>query len=150
MEKNIPNYPQFTMPMRGIILIAGMYTVAWGAFFKWFGPALWNWFSFGQSSVARDTNVFGSFGLIVGIVLFLSAFYPINWRWLLLAGIIGKVLLALWFGIFYLDILGWNKRTGFHLIFNELIWLPPLTYIFMRSLKVTEYLKSIEITKTQK
>jgi len=76
--------------------------------------------------------------------LFLSAFYPINWRWLLLAGLIGKLILALWFGIQYLDLLGWNKRTAFHLIFNELIWLFPLSYIFNRSLKVTQYLKSID------
>jgi len=145
MEKNIPNYPQFTMPMRGIVLIAGMYTVAWGAFFKWFGPALWNWFSFGQSTIPIDTNIYGSFGLIVGVIIFLSAFYPINWRWLLLAGILGKLILAIWFGLFYLDILGWNKRTGFHLIFNELIWLVPLIFIFMRSLAVTAYLKSLEI-----
>jgi len=144
MEKNIPNYPQFTMPMRGIILIAGMYTVAWGAFFKWFGSALMSWFSFGQLAVPVDTNVFGSFGLVVGIIIFLSAFYPINWRWLLLAGIIGKLILALWFGFQYLDLLGWNKRTGFHLIFNELIWIIPLSYIFNRSIKVTAYLKSIE------
>lgn len=142
MEKNTPHYPQFTMPMRGIILIAGMYTVAWGAFFKWFGPALLSWFSFGRLSVSIDTNVFGSFGLIIGVVLFLSAFYPINWRWLLLAGIIGKLILAIWFGAQYLQILAWNKRTGFHLIFNELIWLIPLSYIFHRSLKVTKYLKS--------
>ncbi|KEO73651.1 hypothetical protein [Anditalea andensis] len=142
MEKNLPSYPQFTMPMRGILLIAGMYTVAWGAFFKWFGSALINWFSFGEPR-HMEYNLFGTFGLIIGIVLFLSAFYPINWRWLILVGIIGKIILAIWFGLYYLEMLGWNKRTAFHLLFNEIIWLLPLSYIYMRALKVTTYLQSL-------
>ena len=141
MEKNKPNYPQFTMPMRGIVLIAGMYTVAWGAFFKWFGDALLSWLSFYQLEITKETNIFGSFGLIIGVIIFISAFYPINWRHLILAGIIGKIIMAIWFGAEYLAVIGWNKRTGFHLIFNELLWLIPLTYVYIQSLKVTKYLK---------
>lgn len=142
MEKNRPDYPQFTMPLRGIILVAGMYSVAWSAFFKWLGTPLISWLSFGTIAVSPSTNLYGSFGLIVSITIFISAFYPINWRWLILAGIIGKIIMGLWFGIQYIDLLGWNKRTGFHLLFNELIWIFPLTYAFIRSIKVTTYLKS--------
>jgi hypothetical protein len=40
--------------------------------------------------------------------------------------------------------LGWNKRSIFHLIFNELLWLIPLVLIFLRSLQVKKYLQQRE------
>lgn len=136
--------PHFTMPMRGLILISGMITVAWGAFFKWFGPYLVNWLAMNSGpGLEVDTVIYGSFVLIVGFLLFLSAFYPISWIYLLMAGIGGKLISAVWFMIGYIEVLGWNKRTLFHLGFNELFWLIPLSLILWKALEVKKYLQSL-------
>ncbi|GAB3662284.1 hypothetical protein GCM10028791_37270 [Echinicola sediminis] len=143
MEDNRP-IPHFTMPMRGLILIAGMFTVAWGAFFKWFGEPLLSWLAMEpESTFDLSTNFYGSFVLIIGFVLFLSAFYPISWTYMTMIGIGGKLISAIWFALYYADTLGWNKRTIFHVGFNELLWLLPLSVILLRALKVKAYLKSL-------
>jgi hypothetical protein len=63
---------------------------------------------------------------------------------LILIGISGKIILALWFTLGFIPELGWNKRSIFHLVGNELLWLIPLTLIFLRSLQVKNYLKELE------
>jgi hypothetical protein len=63
---------------------------------------------------------------------------------LILAGITGKLITATWFVLGFIPDLDWNKRTIFHLVFNELIWLIPLILIFLRALQVKSYLKGIE------
>jgi hypothetical protein len=78
-------------------------------------------------------------------VIFVSSFYPVSWIKLILGGIVGKLLLASWFGFFFLPELGWNKRSAFLLIFNELLWLIPLTLILLRAHKVKDFLLKNEI-----
>ncbi len=143
MQKNgIP--PTFPMPMRGLLLLTGMYTVAWSAFFKWFGRDLLRWLSIStEASAGLESNWMGTVGLVFGVLIFLSAFYPISWVHLIAAGIVGKIIGAFWFNIEFADILGWNKRTIFHLVFNELIWLIPLAIIYLRALRVKAYLKTL-------
>jgi len=143
MEKNQP-IPHFTMPMRGLILVAGMFTVAWGAFFKWFGQPLLSWLAMQpQEPVNANSNLYGSFVLIIGFLLFLSAFYPISWISLTIIGMAGKLISAIWFAVYYIDILGWNKRTIFHFGFNELLWLVPLSVVLLRAIQVKKYLKTL-------
>ena len=135
------SFPIFPMHFRGLLLLAGMYTIAWSAFFKWFGPTLVNWLSMGQGGFdGLSASFYGTFGLVVGLVIFVSAFYPVSWIYLIGAGIIGKIILALWFSLGFLPDLGWNKRSGFHLIFNELIWLIPMIVIILRANAVKKYL----------
>ncbi|MBT0812099.1 hypothetical protein KIH41_12515 [Litoribacter ruber] len=139
-------FPQYSMTMRGIVLITGMYTVAWGAFFKWFGDALTGWLAMNPGQdVGLGTNLYGSVGLIVGTLIFLSGFYPINWKWLTLIGIAGKAIMAIWFAVVFMDTLGWNKRTGFHLFFNELIWIVPLTLSFLKARRVESYMRKSDL-----
>ncbi|NVJ87171.1 MAG: hypothetical protein HWE15_12745 [Algoriphagus sp.] len=138
-------FPIFPMHFRGLLLLAGMYTVAWSAFFNWFGPELIAWLAESPGEVFDlPAKYYGMFGIVVGLVLFVSAFYPVSWVYLILAGITGKVILAIWFSLGFLPELGWNKRTGFHLIVNELLWLIPLVIIFLRALQVKEYLRKQE------
>ncbi len=139
-------FPIFPMHFRGMLLLAGMYTIAWSAFFKWLGPPVMNWLSMGNSEVATlSSNYFGSFGLVIGLVIFVSAFYPVTWVWLILAGITGKCVTAIWFTLGFAPELSWNKRSVFHLVFNELIWLIPLILVFLRSLQVKRYLDQHDI-----
>lgn len=141
-----PPFPIFHMHFRGMLLLAGMYTIAWSAFFKWFGPALMEWFAMGTGNIdGLPTNWYGSIGLIFGFLIFISAFYPVSWVYLIIAGITGKIILACWFALGFLPDLTWNKRTAFHLIFNEIFWLIPLTIVFLRALQVKSYLEKNEI-----
>lgn len=139
-QENTPTYP---MPMRGMLLLIGMYTFAWAAFFRYFGPDLLRWFSMEKGFVASASpTTMGSIGMLVGFLIFLSAFYPISWRYLTLAGIIGKMLLLAWFLGQFLPELGWNKRTIFHVGFSEIFWMIPLIVVYFRALKVKKYLEN--------
>ncbi len=139
-----PEFPIFPMHFRGLLLLAGMYTIAWSALYKWFGPALLNWLTIGNGSIeGLPASYYGSFGIVVGLVIFVSAFYPVSWVYMIIAGITGKIILTIWFALGFLPDLGWNKRTGFHLIFNEILWLIPLVIIFLRGLQVKRYLDSL-------
>ena len=69
----------------------------------------------------------------------------IGWRegYLILAGIVGKLVMAAWFILGFIPALDWNKRTIFHMVFTELMWLIPLTVILLRSIKVSKYIASL-------
>ncbi|UCS94553.1 hypothetical protein KZP23_05900 [Echinicola marina] len=144
MEKN-QEFPRFSMPLRGLLLLAGMTTVAWGAFFKWFGAPLLSWLSMHpEVPVDVSSTIYGSFGLIIGFLIFLSGFYPISWLYLIMVGIGGKLISAIWFAVYYADILGWNKRTIFHLGFNEVLWIIILGIVLWKALQVKAYLQTLE------
>lgn len=140
-----PANPFFPMHFRGLLLLTGMYTIAWSAFYKWFGVQLLQWMAMGNADISGlPSSYFGIFGIVVGLVIFVSAFYPVSWVWLILAGITGKLISVIWFSLGFLPDLGWNKRTIFHLGFNELVWLIPLILIFLRSLQVRTFLNESE------
>lgn len=133
------------MHYRGLLLLAGMYTIAWSAFYVYFGETVVKWMAMGLvQSTTLPSYYFGIFGMVVGLVIFFAAFYPVSWAWLILIGISGKIILAGWFTLGFVPELGWNKRSIFHLVGNELLWLIPLTLIFLRSLQVKSYLKELE------
>ena len=139
------NFPKFPMHYRGLLLLAGMYTIAWSAVYVYFGETVVNWMAMGLvPSSTLPSYFFGIFGMVVGLVIFFAAFYPVSWVWLILIGISGKIILAAWFTLGFVPELGWNKRSIFHLVGNELLWLVPLTLIFLRSLQVKNYLKELE------
>lgn len=132
------------MPHRGLLLLAGIYTILWGAFFRWFGPTVLNWLAMDAGLEGWSGTLFyGSLGMIAGLLVFLSAFYPISWVYLMGLGIVMKVASLVSFLILYMGDMAWNKRLGFHLIFNETLWLIPLTIILWKALQVKKYLKSL-------
>ncbi len=142
------DYPKFSMPLRGLLLLAGVYTAIWGAFFRYFGEAVLAWLFMQKGFVLDAGTVFyGILGIISGISLFLSAFYPLSWIYLMGFGILIKLFSGLWFIFTYLGALGWNKRVAFHLFFNELLWLVPLTIILFQAWKVSQYLRQQDNTK---
>ena len=140
-----PSFPVFPMHFRGLLLLAGIYTICWSAFYRYAGEELLRWLSMGNTELAPlPYSYFGIFGIVLGLVIFVSAFYPVSWVWLILAGITGKLITAIWFSLGFVPELGWNKRSIFHLAFNELIWLIPLILIFLRSLQVKNYLNQTD------
>lgn len=140
---NTLNIPTFGMPLRGLLLVTGIYTLIWGAFFKWFGGPLLKWLSMEQFESALPTNEFGTFGMIVGVSIFMTAFYPLSWFNMMIAGAVGKIVSAAWFLLFYAGDLGWNKRSIFHLTFNELLWVVLLSIILFRAYKTKNYVKTL-------
>lgn len=137
--------PTFPMQMRGLLLLTGMYNIAWAAFFKYFGEDFLRWLSMDSTwTGAMQSNWFGSMGMVSAFLVFLSAFYPISWRYLTWAGILGSLVLSFWFLIAFIPELGWNKRTIFQLVFNQLLWLIPLSVISLRAIKVQKYLETLE------
>ena len=140
MDEN-PSFPVFPMHFRGILLLAGMYTLAWSAIIRLVGSSLMEWLADGNAVIeSLPVNYYGGLGILVGLMIFFSAFYPISWVYLIIAGITGKIILAIWFGLDFVSVLGWNKRTAFMLIFNEILWLIPLIAVFLRALQVKNYL----------
>jgi hypothetical protein len=135
--------PVFGMPLRGALLLAGVYSFIWGASFKWFGPTVLGWMSVGEQIQSLSTNAYGTFGMLIGFLLFLSAFYPFSWVYLILAGIVGKLISAAWFLVVFSDVISWNKRSIFYLIANELIWLIPLAFIAYKAIQGRNYLKTL-------
>lgn len=142
MDNNV-TIPTFGMPLRGLLLVTGIYTFIWGAFFKWFGNPLLQWLSMGQFEGNLPTNWFGTFGMVIGVSIFLSAFYPLSWLYLMLVGAGGKLISTAWFLFYYVGELGWNKRSIFHLTFNELLWIIILIIIILRALSTKKYVKEL-------
>jgi hypothetical protein len=118
-----------------------MYTAAWSAIYRLMGNSILTWLANGNEVNAELSLVYyGGFGIVVGFLIFFSAFYPVSWVYLIIAGITGKIILAIWFTLGFLPDLGWNKRTAFQLIFNEVVWIIPLIVVFLRGLQVKNYL----------
>ncbi len=137
--------PSFPMPMRGLLLLIGIYNMSWAAFFKYFGEDFLKWLSMDNTwEGAFQSNWFGSVGMLSAFFIFLSAFYPISWRYLTWAGILGTLVLVFWFLVGFVPELGWNKRTIFQLVFNQMLWLIPLSLISKRAIEVKKYLETID------
>tara|TARA_R110002020_G_scaffold401078_3_gene611342 strand:- start:4433 stop:4810 length:378 start_codon:yes stop_codon:yes gene_type:complete len=119
-----------------------MYTIAWSAIFRLMGGSIINWLADGKVIEATlPTAYYGGFGILVGLLIFFSAFYPVSWVYLIIAGIAGKIILAIWFALGFIPDLGWQKRAAFQLIFNEILWTAPLIVVFLRALQVKVYLR---------
>lgn len=136
--------PIFGMPLRGVLLLAGVYTFIWGAFFKWFGPTILAWMASEPIPDGLTTNAFGTFGMLIGFLIFLSAFYPFSWVYLIGVGVLGKLISASWFLLAYSEVVSWNKRSLFYLIANDLIWIIPLAIIGFKAIQGRRYLASME------
>ena len=78
-------FPKFPMHFRGLLLLAGMYTIAWSAFYTYFGETVVSWMAMGIIPTQPvPSSYFGIFGIVIGLVLFFAAFYPVSWVWLIL------------------------------------------------------------------
>lgn len=142
IEEN--SFPIFTMANRGILLLCGIYTIAWAGLFKWFGPALFSWLAM-QSDLdtMMTTGWYGTIGIISGVLLFLSAFYPVSWIYLIAIGLTGKLISIISFLLVYMPNLEWNKRIGFHLIFNETLFFILIAAMLWKAWEVKKYLATL-------
>ena len=115
--------------MRGVLLLAGVYNLAWGMFMSVFPESFISWLSDGRIMAesdflfvqARAVLVFGVFLIILGVKL--QHWFRLVW---LAVGLklLGPV-------VTYYGLLGgvFSKKFIFHLVMNDLIWIIPLISI---------------------
>ena len=120
--------------MRGVLLIASVYNVAWSAFLFWSPSSYIKWITNG----AQTENGWVSYQaigiLIVGLMLFGGFLKPLKLKWLILASFIAKLLGGV---VVYLIIMEsvFTKKFMFHLLMNDLVWLFPLVFIVIAAFK---------------
>lgn len=128
MENNVIVQPW----MRGLLLLAGIYNLAWGFFIYNFPDAFITWLS--QGAIPKADPIVGYQGLgvllLAGMFLW-TAIYFHKLGYLVWVAIVLKLVGGPWTFYMLLDGL-YTKRFLFHLIMNDLIWVIPLTFIALK------------------
>lgn len=120
--------------MRGVLLIASVYNIAWAIFLFWMPESYIKWITEGMQT-QNEWVFYQAIGVAaVGIMLFLGMLYPIKFRWLILTSFIAKLLGGL---LVYHVIMQsiYTKKFMFHLLMNDLVWLLPLAVIVWNAFK---------------
>ncbi|MEQ8713081.1 MAG: hypothetical protein RIC80_08685 [Cyclobacteriaceae bacterium] len=122
--------------MRGVLLLAGIYNLAWGLFIYNFPEAFISWLS--QGAIVAAGPIIGYQGLgvllLAGVFLW-TAIYFHKLGYLIWVTIGFKLAGGPWTFYMLLDGL-YTKRFLFHLIMNDLIWVIPLTIIALKWTRV--------------
>ena len=120
--------------MRGILLIASVYNVAWSVFLFWSPYSYIKWMTEGTQT--ENVWVFyQAIGiLLVAIMLFMGFLKPIKFRWLIFISFLAKLLGGIAVYIFILES-QFTKKFVFHLLMNDLVWLIPLLLIVIAAFK---------------
>ncbi|WKN33238.1 hypothetical protein PZB74_07780 [Porifericola rhodea] len=121
--------------MRGVLLLAGTYNIGWGFFIFNFPESFYQWVSQSEMAVPSIISWQGIGVLFFGLLYLAIAIYPSKLVYLLLVGIASKLIGAAWFYWFVMEGEA-TKQFLFHLIMNDLVWIPPFAVVFIRILKV--------------
>ena len=123
--------------MRGFLLIATAYNAAWGAFIIWYPNTFYQWVSASELDAPAIIQWQGRIVLLMAIAYLMGALYPRKFWYLVLIGALTKIIGATWFGMVILN--GAPEKSGlFHLIMNDIIWIPFLAVIGYRFYKNKE------------
>jgi len=121
--------------MRGVLLLAGIYNLAWGFFIKNFPNSFYQWVTETENPAIPAIEWQGLGVLFFGVFYTLTALYPKKLWYLIIAGILSKLLGGIWFYFVVMEQTVTNKFL-FHLIMNDLVWVVPFTIIAVRAWKV--------------
>lgn len=117
--------------MRGFLLLASFYNLFWAIFIYWFPDSFYRWVT-QRNEDAPLIISWQAIGIFIFSVLyFLTALYPKKFRSLIILGILSKLLGGVWF-YFHVMEQTINKKFLFHLIANDLIWIPLFSFIAFR------------------
>jgi len=120
--------------MRGVLLIASVYNMAWSVFLFWSPNSYIKWMSEGEQS-ENQWVLYQAVGvLLVAIMLFMGFLKPLKFKWLIVISFLAKLFGGL---IVYLVIMEsyFTKKFMFHLLMNDLVWLLPLLAIVLATFK---------------
>lgn len=128
--------PQRIFPhwMRGFLMAAAAYNVLWGIFIGWFPESFYQWVTESEAAAPEIIAWQGKAVLLMVVVYFVNAIHPGKFWYFSAFGAFTKVAGAIWF---YFDILEQEigKKAIFHLLMNDLIWVPFLILISYRGLQ---------------
>jgi hypothetical protein len=120
--------------MRGVLLIASVYNMAWAVFLFWSPGSYLKWMTEGAQS-QNEWVFYQAVGiLVVAIMLFMGFLKPLKFRWLILFSFLAKLLGGI---VVYQLIMDaqFTKKFMFHLLMNDLVWLIPLISIVLAAFK---------------
>lgn len=121
--------------MRGVLLLAGIYNLAWGFFIYNFPNSFYQWVTQTENQAVSAIGWQGLGVLFFGFLYVATAMYPGKLWYLVIAGILSKLCGGLWFYYVIMQQEVTNKFL-FHLIMNDLVWIIPFTFIAIRAWKV--------------
>ncbi|MGJ3234406.1 hypothetical protein [Marivirga sp.] len=120
--------------MRGVLLIASVYNVAWSVFLFWSPNSYIKWMTEGIQT-ENQWVFYQAIGiLVVAIMLFMGFLKPLKFKWFILFSFLAKLLGG--FAVYLLIMESeFTKKFIFHLLMNDLVWLLPLLAIVRAAFK---------------
>lgn len=134
MEEEVPQL-RIDPWMRGLLLIAGAYNLGWGAFIYYFPASFYQWVTEGYQDLPALIKWQGLGVLLFGLGYILTAVSPRRYWWVVPLGIVSKCVGAIGFYFVFME-QTITRPYLFHLIMNDLLWLIPLTIIFVRMVHI--------------
>lgn len=125
--------------MRGFLLTAGVYNLAWGIFITIFPDSYYSWLTEGSSHAIWLIKYQGAGVILFGIFYLLAGLYPVRFWFLILAGLLSKLFGAVGVYFFILNETLTNHFI-FHLLVNDLAWVVPLAIITQRAMRLRKIL----------
>ncbi|WP_296622051.1 hypothetical protein [Marivirga sp.] len=120
--------------MRGVLLIASVYNMAWAVFLFWSPSSYLKWMTEGAQS-QNEWVFYQAIGiLVVAIMLFMGFLKPLKFRWLILISFLAKLFGGIAVYLLIMDA-QFTKKFMFHLLMNDLVWLIPLLSIVLAAFK---------------
>lgn len=125
--------------MRGFLLVAGVYNLAWGVFIYNFPDAFYSWLVEEKTEAGQIILYQGAGTFLFGIVYIIACLYPLRFWYLILLGLLSKLIGAV--GVYFL-IIDKSKTNHliFHLLVNDLAWVIPLATITFRAFRLRKNL----------
>lgn len=120
--------------MRGVLLIASVYNVAWSVFLFWGSESYIKWMTEGAQS-QNQWVLYQAIGiLVIAIMLFMGFLKPIKFKWMILISFLAKLFGGIAVYLFIMES-QFTKKFMFHLLMNDLVWLFPLLSIVLAAFK---------------
>lgn len=124
--------------MRGFLLMAGVYNLAWGIFIYNFPDAFYSWLVEEKRVTVQLIIYQGAGTIVLGIMYILACLYPVRFWYFPLLGLISKMVGAA--GVYFLIIdKTVTRHFIFHLLVNDLVWVVPLALITFRAFRLHKY-----------
>ena len=118
-------FPQW---MRGFLLITTIYRLIWGVFIGWLPDSFYGWVTNSTEPTPSVIEWQGKGVLLMALVYLLATLYPAKFWYLIFFGAFTKIIGAIWFYTVILDGSA-SKKGWFHLLMNDLLWVPLLGFI---------------------
>lgn len=130
--------PAISPWMRGVLLLAAIYNLAWGIFIYNFPDAFYHWVTGSTGATPGIISYQGIGVLLFAALYFVSALYPQKFWYFILLGVLSKIIGSAWF---YFEIMDQQvtKRFLFHIIMNDLAWVFPLGIIAYRASQIKKH-----------